>query len=65
MLRSTSVVSWVDVIKDIVVRDAGGRGKGVFALRDFRKGEFIFHGYPLPWRRGTGSPVRALAELSE
>jgi kynurenine formamidase len=27
------------------------------------KGEFVFHGYPLPWRRGTGSPVRALAEL--
>ena len=27
------------------------------------KSEFIFHGYPLPWRRGTGSPVRALAEL--
>ncbi len=30
------------MITDIVVKDAGGRGKGVFALRDFRKGEFIF-----------------------
>ncbi len=28
--------------KDIVVRDAGNKGKGVFALRDFAKGEFIF-----------------------
>jgi len=30
------------VIKDIVVRDAGGKGLGVFALRQFRTGEFIF-----------------------
>jgi len=30
------------VIKDIVVRDAGAKGKGVFALRAFRRGEFIF-----------------------
>ena len=30
------------MIKDIVVRDAGGKGLGVFALRQFRKGEFIF-----------------------
>jgi kynurenine formamidase len=27
------------------------------------KGEFTFHGYPLRWEGGTGSPVRALAEL--
>jgi kynurenine formamidase len=27
------------------------------------KGEFTFHGYPLKWLGGTGSPVRALAEL--
>jgi SET domain-containing protein len=27
---------------DIAVRDAGPKGKGVFALRAFRKGEFVF-----------------------
>ena len=27
------------------------------------KGEFWFEGYPLKWKGGTGSPVRALAEL--
>lgn len=27
------------------------------------KGEFTFHGYPLKFQGGTGSPVRALAEL--
>jgi kynurenine formamidase len=27
------------------------------------KGEFVFHGYPLRFVNGTGSPVRALAEL--
>lgn len=31
-----------EVIRDVVVKDAGRKGKGVFALRDFRKGEFIF-----------------------
>lgn len=30
------------MITDIEVRDAAPKGKGVFALRDFRKGEFIF-----------------------
>jgi SET domain-containing protein len=30
------------VIKDIVVRNAGRKGLGVFALRRFRRGEFIF-----------------------
>jgi hypothetical protein len=30
------------VIRDVEVRDAGSRGKGVFALRDFAPGEFIF-----------------------
>ena len=39
------------MIKDIVVRDAGGKGLGVFALRQFRKGEFIF-------RRRHGRIVR-------
>jgi uncharacterized protein len=30
------------VIGDVVVRDAGAKGKGVFARRAFRAGEFIF-----------------------
>jgi hypothetical protein len=30
------------VIADIEVRDAGALGKGVFALRGFKRGEFIF-----------------------
>jgi SET domain-containing protein len=30
------------VIKDVAVRDAGRKGLGVFALRAFAKGEFIF-----------------------
>jgi len=30
------------MITDIVVREAGDKGKGVFALRDFKEGEFIF-----------------------
>jgi SET domain-containing protein len=30
------------MIADIIVKAAGRKGKGVFAQRDFRKGEFIF-----------------------
>lgn len=30
------------MITDIVVKEAGIKGKGVFALRDFARGEFIF-----------------------
>jgi hypothetical protein len=30
------------MITDIIVKDAGVKGQGVFALRDFAKGEFIF-----------------------
>ncbi|OGI15624.1 hypothetical protein A3K63_04285 [Candidatus Micrarchaeota archaeon RBG_16_49_10] len=30
------------MIEDIEVKDAKGKGKGVFAKRSFRKGEFIF-----------------------
>ena len=30
------------MIQDVEVRDAGVRGKGVFARRAFRRGEFIF-----------------------
>jgi SET domain-containing protein len=40
------------MISDIAVGDAGRRGLGVFALRNFRKGEFIF-------RRRHGRIVRS------
>jgi SET domain-containing protein len=30
------------MISDVVVKEAGIKGKGVFALRDFVRGEFIF-----------------------
>jgi len=30
------------MITDIIVKEAGVKGKGVFALRDFARGEFIF-----------------------
>lgn len=30
------------MIGDVEVRDAGRKGRGVFALRDFRRGAFIF-----------------------
>lgn len=39
------------MIEDVAVRDAGVRGKGVFARRDFSPGEFIF-------RRRHGRVVR-------
>ena len=39
------------MIGDIVVKDAGDKGQGVFALRAFAKGEFIF-------RRRHGRVVR-------
>lgn len=32
------------MITDVFVKDAGKKGKGVFALKDFKKGEFIFCG---------------------
>ena len=41
------------MITDVVARDAGSKGEGVFALRDFRQGEFIFrrrHGRVIPNR---------------
>jgi hypothetical protein len=40
------------VIEDVEVRGAGPKGKGVFALRSFRRGDFIF-------RRRHGRVVRA------
>ena len=39
------------MIADVEVRDAGRKGKGVFARRDFARGEFIF-------RRRNGRVVR-------
>ena len=30
------------MITDLCVREAGTKGRGVFALRDFRPGEFIY-----------------------
>jgi hypothetical protein len=39
------------MIADVVVRAAGAKGQGVFALRDFSRGEFIF-------RRRHGRVVR-------
>ena len=47
------------MIGDVVVRDAGRKGKGVFALRDFRKGEFIFRR-----RHGRVVPVTEIRRLS-
>ena len=44
------------MITDVEVRDAGSKGKGVFALRDFDPGEFIF-------RRRHGRILR-LVELA-
>lgn len=48
------------MIGDVEVRDAGVKGKGVFALRDFREGEFIF-------RRRLGAPltIDEIARLSD
>ena len=48
------------MITDIIVKEAGGKGKGVFALRDFARGEFIF-------RRRHGQVVgnQEISTLSE
>ena len=48
------------MITDVVVKEAGTKGKGVFALRDFARGEFIL-------RRRHGQVVRNedIAQLSE
>ncbi len=42
---------WGALITDVIVKDAGSKGKGVFALRGFVRGEFIF-------RRRHGRVVR-------
>ncbi len=44
------------MITDITVKEAGSKGKGVFALRAFRKGEFIF-------RRRRGRAVANRGEI--
>jgi SET domain-containing protein len=60
LLQFAFLAAEVLMITDIVVKDAGSKGKGVFALRDFRRGEFIF-------RRRHGRIVRndEIALLSE
>ena len=47
------------MITDVEVRDAGPKGKGVFARRDFRKGEFIFRR-----RNGPAIPGADIPKLS-
>jgi SET domain-containing protein len=47
------------MISDVAVRDAGSRGKGVFALRSFRRGEFIFRR-----RHGRIVDTKGIASLS-
>jgi len=48
------------MMRDVIVKDAPGKGQGVFALRNFTKGEFIF-------RRRYGKMVAKgdIARLSE
>lgn len=48
------------MIKDIVVGNAGRKGKGVFALRAFRKGEFIFRRRNAP--AISNARIRSLSE---
>lgn len=36
-------ISLAEMITDVSVKDAGRKGKGVFALRDFKKGEFLIY----------------------
>ena len=48
------------MIKDVVVKDTGNKGKGVFALRDFARGDILFR------RRYSRIVSNAeLAQLSE
>jgi len=47
------------MIADVEVRGAGGKGKGVFARRDFVRGEFIFRR-----RHGRVVDARGIAALS-
>jgi histone-lysine N-methyltransferase SETD2 len=48
------------MISHVIVKDAGNKGKGVFAIRDFTKGEFIFRR-----RHGRVIANRDLSLLSE
>ncbi len=45
---------------DVIVRDAGKRGKGVFSTKSFKKGEFVFR-----YRRGRIVHGEDLARLSK
>jgi hypothetical protein len=47
------------MIRDVEVRDAGPKGKGVFARRGFRRGEFIFRR-----RHGKIVDARGIASLT-
>src|SRR5688572_6997994 len=49
--RKVGMWSKAAMITDIIVKEAGIKGKGVFALHDFARGEFIF-------RRRHGRVVR-------
>jgi len=56
------------MISDVVVREAGAKGKGVFAVRDFRTGEFIFrrrHGRVLRNRAIRSLPAEGRRHLVE
>lgn len=48
------------MITDVMVKEAGNKGKGVFALRDFAKGEFLFRR-----RYKRVIPHREISQLSE
>ena len=47
------------MMEDVIVKGAGKKGKGVFALRSFKKGEFI-----LRYKRGEVAHKGGLAKLS-
>jgi hypothetical protein len=48
------------MIKEVVVKAAGKKGKGVFALRRFKRGEFVFRG-----KKGRIVHIQDLSNLSE
>ena len=48
------------MIRDVVVREAGSKGRGVFALRGFARGEFIFRR-----RHGRIVNTAGIASLSD
>ena len=48
------------MITDVIVQDAGNKGQGVFALRDFSPGEFIFR--RRHWRIVANSAISLLSD---